>query len=56
MPYAAVLFLYKEILNRVLDWLDDVTRAKRSQRVLRVLTCTAHVPSGWQPATSSVVI
>jgi integron integrase len=30
---SALLFLYKEVLQQPLDWLDDVQRAKRSERV-----------------------
>jgi integron integrase len=34
---AAILFLYKEILGRELDWMGDIVRAKRTQRVPEVL-------------------
>ena len=35
---AAILFLYKEVLGMKLDWLADVVRAKRPQRLPVVLT------------------
>ena len=35
---AAILFLYKEVLQREPGWLDDVVRAKRPQRLPTVLT------------------
>jgi len=35
---AAILFLYKEVLAIELPWLQDVTRAKRTQRLPVVLT------------------
>ena len=35
---AAVLFLYREVLELDLPWLSDVTRAKRSRRLPVVLT------------------
>lgn len=35
---AALLFLYKEVLGSPLPWLDDLTRAKRPQRLPVVLT------------------
>ena len=35
---AAVLFLYKEVLERPLPWLDDLTRAKQPERLPVVLT------------------
>lgn len=35
---SALLFLYKEVLGVELDWLDDVVRAKRPQRLPVVLT------------------
>lgn len=35
---SALLFLYKYVLNRKLDWLDDVVRAKRPKRLPVVLT------------------
>ena len=34
---AAILFLYKDVLERELEWLDDVVRVKRSQRLPTVL-------------------
>jgi site-specific recombinase XerD len=34
---ASILFLYKVVLERELEWLDDVARAKRSQRLPTVL-------------------
>ena len=38
LALAAVLFLYKEVLEIDLPWLADVTRAKRPQRLPTVLT------------------
>jgi integrase len=35
---SALLFLYKEVLQMELDWLTDVVRAKRPQRLPVVLT------------------
>lgn len=35
---AALLFLYKDVLDRDPGWLDDVVRAKRPQRLPVVLT------------------
>ncbi len=35
---SALLFLYKEVLWVELDWLENVIRAKRSQRLPVVLT------------------
>lgn len=35
---AAILFLYKDVLDRDPGWLDDVVRAKRPQRLRVVLT------------------
>ena len=35
---AAILFLYKDVLDRDPGWLDDVVRAKRPQRLPVVLT------------------
>lgn len=35
---SALLFLYKEVLGRPLDWLDRLVRAKRPARVPSVLT------------------
>jgi integron integrase len=37
---SAVLFLYREVLGMKLPWMDDVVRAKRSQRVPTVLSQT----------------
>jgi integrase len=34
----AILFLYKQVLNIELAWLDDVVRAKRQQRIPVVLS------------------
>ncbi len=34
----AILFLYREVLEKPLDWLDNVTRAKRPARLPVVLT------------------
>lgn len=30
---AAILFLYKEVLKTTLDWLDNIQRAKKSERL-----------------------
>ena len=35
---SSLLFLYKEVLGRQLDWLDGLVRAKRPARVPTVLT------------------
>jgi integron integrase len=35
---SALLFLYREVLNTELPWLDDVTRAKKPARLPSVLT------------------
>jgi site-specific recombinase XerD len=35
---SAIVFLYKEVLGRELEWLDNVERAKRPARVPVVLT------------------
>jgi hypothetical protein len=35
---AALLFLYRRVLGVELDWLDGVTQAKPSKRLLVVLT------------------
>lgn len=35
---AAMLFLYREVLDRDLPWLDGITRAKKSQHLPTVLT------------------
>jgi site-specific recombinase XerD len=37
-PLAAILFLYKHVLGRELEWLDNVVRAKRPERLPVVLT------------------
>jgi len=37
---SALLFLYREVLDRDLPWLDDVTRAKKPSRLPVVLTDT----------------
>ena len=36
--FAALLFLYKEVLGAELPWLEDIPRAKRSRRLPTVLT------------------
>ena len=36
---SAVLFLYREVLNIQLPWMENVIRAKRPQRVPTVLSC-----------------
>jgi integron integrase len=38
LALAALLFLYREVLDRDLPWIKDVTRAKRPQRLPTVLT------------------
>jgi len=38
LALAALLFLYREVLDRDLPWLKDVVRAKRPQRLPTVLT------------------
>ncbi len=38
LALAAVLFLYREVLNKDLPWLENVTRAKKPQRLPTVLT------------------
>ena len=35
---SALLFLYQDVLGQVLPWLDEVTRAKKPQRLPTVLT------------------
>jgi integron integrase len=35
---SAILFLYREVLDQDLRWLDDVVRAKRSRRIPVVMT------------------
>src|SRR5690349_20674611 len=40
LALAAVLFLYKQVLEIDLPWLKDVTRAKKPQRLPTVLTVT----------------
>jgi integron integrase len=35
---SALLFLYKKVLNKELDWIDDVVRAKRPARLPVVLS------------------
>ena len=35
---SAILFLYQEVLKQDIDWLDDVVRAKKPQRLPVVLT------------------
>jgi len=35
---SAILFLYKNVLNIELEWLDDVVRAKRPAKVPAVMT------------------
>jgi site-specific recombinase XerD len=37
-PLSAIVFLYKDVLGRELEWLDNVERAKRPARVPVVLT------------------
>ena len=37
---CAILFLYKEVLNQNLDWLQNVKSAKRPERIPVVLTKT----------------
>ncbi|HVU82425.1 MAG TPA: integron integrase [Rhodanobacteraceae bacterium] len=38
LALSAILFLYREVLERKLSWVDDVTRAKKPQRLPTVLT------------------
>jgi integron integrase len=38
LALSAVLFLYREVLGKELPWLDNVTRAKKPQRLPTVLT------------------
>lgn len=35
---SAILFLYKEVLEQELDWMDGMVRAKRAQRIPEVLS------------------
>lgn len=35
---AAILFLYKRVLERDLDWMDNIVRAKRAERIPEVLS------------------
>ncbi len=35
---AAILFLYKEVLEQELGWMDDIVRAKRTARIPEVLS------------------
>lgn len=35
---SALLFLYREVLDKSIDWIDDIERAKRPQRLPVVLT------------------
>ena len=35
---AALLFLYREVLDHDLDWLDDLVRAKRGEKLPVVLS------------------
>jgi integron integrase len=35
---SALLFLYREVLDKPIDWIDDVERAKKAQRLPVVLT------------------
>ncbi|MHB1141998.1 MAG: integron integrase [Sulfuricaulis sp.] len=35
---AAILFLYKEVLARELDWMEDIVRAKRTERIPEVMS------------------
>ena len=37
---SALLFLYKEVIDQPLPWMDDITPAKRPQRLPTVLTTT----------------
>ena len=38
--FSALLFLYREVLEREFGWLDDVVRAKRPKRIPAVFTHT----------------
>ncbi|MDQ3821188.1 MAG: phage integrase N-terminal SAM-like domain-containing protein [Acidobacteriota bacterium] len=35
---SALLFLYREVLDKPIDWIDDVERAKKTQRLPVVFT------------------
>ena len=35
---SALLFLYKQVLEQELEWMDDIVRAKRSERIPEVLS------------------
>ena len=35
---AAILFLYKEVLEQELGWMDDIVRARRTSRIPEVLS------------------
>src|SRR5207244_394957 len=35
---SAILFLYREVLNKPLDWIDGIQRAKKSSRLPVVFT------------------
>jgi integron integrase len=37
---AAILYLYKEVLERDLEWMDGIVRAKRAERIPEVLSPT----------------
>ena len=39
---SAILFMYKEVLKIELPWLNDVTRAKRSERIPSVQELMGH--------------
>jgi len=49
---SSLVFLYKEVLGRPLDWLDGLARAKRPARVPTVLTATEvrHLLAGLEGA------
>jgi hypothetical protein len=60
---SAILFLYKEVLEAELPWLDGVVRAKRPVRIPVVLSRTksggswriSRVRRGWRPACCTVL-
>ncbi len=55
---SALLFLYRDVLQVELPWLDGVVRAKRSQRVPVVLTENEAAvdtgPAGWDEVAGRV--
>jgi hypothetical protein len=41
---AALLFLYRDVLQQDLPWLDDIVRVRRPKRLPVVLTATRCAP------------